>query len=150
MKKTFQMALSVIMVGILLCTSVVTAYASTPVNSLSASEGISPYMTNCENASFTFIVESAEQASFWATYVGKEDTFVRAKLTVQVQKKHLGIFWFDADDEWVSYSTVVNGTFYGFSPIDGAGTYRAKFKLEIEGSTGVTDTIEDTIEYKYG
>jgi hypothetical protein len=36
--------------------------------------------------------------------------------------------------------------FYNTFSVDDSGTYRAKFKVEIRGTDGTVDVIEDTIE----
>lgn len=140
MKKTSKLLLSVFLSCVLLCVSLLPAYAT--------NEGVSTYLTNCSNSTMSFTVADGE-ANFYVSYVGRAASFTQAKLTVQIQKKFLGLFWRDAADEWVSYNTDLNGYFYDYIPVDGTGTYRAVFKLEVFGSTGVTDVIEDTIDVKY-
>ena len=140
MKKLSRILLTAFLVATILCTSVVPAF--------SADEGTSTYLTNCYETSMSFGVANGE-ASFFVSYTGRASSFTQAKLTVQVQKKFLGIFWRDAADEWVGYNTDLDSEFYDSIPVDGTGTYRAVFKLEVFGSTGVTDVIEDTIQCKY-
>ena len=141
MKKRCRVVFSMFMAVVVLCMSIVPSFATT-------SDGVTTYLTNCSTTSMSFGVAEGE-ASFYVSYMGREATFVQAKLTVQIQKKFLGLFWRDAADEWVGYSTEVVGQIYDDIPIDGTGTYRAIFKLEVFGSTGVTDVIEDTLQYKY-
>ena len=141
MKKLCRVGFSMFLAVIVLCASITPAFATTR-------DGASARLTNCSTPSMSFGVAEGE-ASFYVSYMGREETFVQAKLTVQIQKKFLGLFWRDAADEWVGYSTEVVGQIYDDIPIDGAGTYRAVFKLEVFGSTGVTDVIEDTLQYKY-
>ena len=122
--------------------------------SLSDGGGISPRFTNCNVCEFTFQVLDPGEAHVLVTYVAKEDVFVQAKLTVKIQKKFLGLFWKDVDigltdNEWVEYSYDVYGRFYNYFPADGTGLYRAVIRLEMHGTTGVSDVIEDTIEFRY-
>ena len=122
--------------------------------SLSDGGGISPRFTNCNVCEFTFQVLDPGEAHVLVTYVAKEDVFVQAKLTVKIQKKFLGMFWQTltingSHDEWCAYSYAVEDDFYKCFPIDGAGTYRAIMCLEVYGTSGTVDIIEDTIEYKY-
>ena len=140
MKSACRVGFSVFLAIVMVCMSVIPSFAT--------DDGISTYLTNCYEATMTFGVADGE-ASIYVSYTGRSSTFTQAKLTVQIQKKFLGLFWRDAADEWVGYCTDVDGYFYDDIPIDGTGTYRAVFKLEVFGSTGVTDVIEDTIQYKY-
>ena len=136
MKKTLHSLLTVVLSMILLCTGVLPAFA--------ADEDISTRMTNCDTTSMSFTVVDGE-ASFFTSYNAKPATFTQAKLTVQIQKKFLAFFWKDVADEWVGYSTDLYGIFADTIPVDATGTYRAVFKLEIFGTTGDTDVIEETI-----
>ena len=122
--------------------------------SLSDGGGISPRFTNCNVCEFTFQVLDPDEAHVLVTYSAKADVFVQAKLTVKIQKKFLGLFWRDVDigltdNEWIEYSYDIHGRFYNYFPADGSGTYRAVFLLEMHGTTGVSDIIEETLEYKY-
>ena len=140
MKKVCRASFSVFLAIVVLCMSIVPAFAM--------GDGVSTYLTNCSNAAMSFGVSDGV-ASFFVTYTGREGIFTQAKLTVQVQKKFLGLFWRDAADEWVGYNTEILGDFYDDIPVDGHGTYRAVFTLEVRGNTGRVDVMEDTIEYMY-
>lgn len=117
-------------------------------------ETISPRFTNCNECDFMFRVLDPGEAHVGVTYYAKSDVFTQAKLTVKIQKKFLGLFWRTVDigttnDEWIAYSNDVYGEFYNCFNVDGTGTYRAVFCVEIYGTSGAVDTIENTIEYKY-
>ena len=119
-----------------------------------SARNVSPRLTNCYQCIFTFQVLDPSEAHVGVTYAAKADVFTQAKLTVKIQKKFLLLFWQTVDigttnDEWVAYSSAINGQFYNYFPVDGTGTYRAVFSLEMSGTTGVVDVIEDTIEFKY-
>ena len=154
MKKMFRLLFVMLLSGMLLCVSVLPAYAMSSANGesnavvLESSTGISPRLTNLSGASFGFGVYDPGDATFVVTYEGRSGSFSYAKLTVQVQKKFLGLFWRDVD-EWTGYCYDVSGRFYDSVPADGTGTYRALFTLEVYGSTGVTDVIENEIDCKY-
>lgn len=136
MKKTFHLLLSVLLTLIILCSSVLPAFAT--------DEGISTYMTNCAGSSMSFTVVDG-MAHFAVTYAAREATFSHAKLTVQIQKKYLGFFWKDVTDPWIAYRLELDGVFANTIPVDATGTYRAIFKLEVVGTTD-TDVIEETIK----
>lgn len=114
----------------------------------------SPFYVNCSKCSTTFTVADPGQAHVGVTYNAKADVFTQAKVTVQIQKKFLGLFWKTVDinetnNEWVAYSSSVNGYFYKTFDVEGTGTYRAKFTIIMYGTNGTSDIIEDTIECKY-
>ena len=140
MKKVCRVGFSLFLAIIVLSASIIPVFAD--------DTGISPRLTNCNDASMAFVVDDG-MANFYVSYSGRSATFTQAKLTVQIQKKFLGLFWRDAADEWVGYNSTLVGDFYDYIPVNGTGTYRAVFKLEVYGSTGVTDVIEDTISCKY-
>ena len=138
MKKMFHTLVLVLMTLTILCTGVLPAFA--------ADEGASTYMTNCVVANMSFTVVDGE-ASFVVSYSAREATFSHAKLTVQIQKKTLGLFWTNVTDPWIAYRLELNGVFANTIPVDATGTYRAIFKLEVVGTTD-TDVIEETIKCK--
>ena len=82
------------------------------------------------------------------SYTGREGVFTQAKVTVKIEKQFLWFFW-NTVDEWTATSTELLGYLYHETSVDGHGTYRAVFKVEMYGTSGVTDTIEDTIESTY-
>ena len=148
MKKNVKVFLTMIMAVLMLWTASVSVYAS------DADAGIMPRLDNCHDFVMTFTVADPGVAHFAVDYNGNENTFVQAKLTVVFQKKFLGLFWRKVDigttnNEWVAYSTELQYMFYDTVTMDGTGTYRANFTLEISGTGGTTDVIEETIECKY-
>ena len=136
MKKPIHTLLVVFLTMIILCTGILPAFAT--------DEGISTYMTNCIDASMSFTVVDGN-ASFYVSYYAREATFSHAKLTVQIQKKFLGFFWKDVTDPWIAYRLEPDDFFAATLLVDGSGTYRAIFKLEVVGTTD-TDVIEEAIK----
>ena len=115
---------------------------------------VTPRFTNCDQCNFIFRVLDPGEAHISVTYYARPDVFTEAKLTVKIQKKVLGVFWQTltingSSDEWWAYSYATIDQFYKYFPVDGKGTYRAIFCVEISGTSGVVDVIESTIEYKY-
>ena len=116
--------------------------------------GITPRFTNTNQCDFTFQVLAPGEAHVAVGYNAKSDVFTGAKLTVKIQKKFLLLFWNTVDigepnNEWVAYSDDTDGNFYNYFPVDGKGTYRAVFTVEISGTSGETDIIEETINCTY-
>lgn len=115
---------------------------------------ISPYYTNCNKCVFSFNVIDPGKAHINITYSAINDVFREAQITVKIQKRFLLIFWNTIDiglpnNEWTATSTDIDGYFYNCFDVDGTGTYRAIFTVEIIGIDGSVDLIEDTIESKY-
>ena len=148
MKKNVKVFLTMVMIALMLWSTCVSVYAS------DADAGIMPCLDNCYDFAMTFGVYAPGVAEFTVDYNGNEATFTQAKLTVTFQKKFLGLFWRTVDigttnNEWVGYCTDLRGSFYDTVTMNGTGTYRANFTLEIYGTSGTTDVIEETIECKY-
>lgn len=128
--------------------------SATEIFAIESYETIYPRFDNVNQCTFTFQVLSPGEAHVVVTYYAKSDVFVQSKLTVKIQKKFLGLFWMTVDinepnNEWISISDRVDGYFYNSFPVNGTGTYRAIFTVEITGTNGTTDIIEDRIEFKY-
>ena len=140
MKRKFKVLLTTLLTVIILCLYLLPAYAN--------EEGVAPCIENFDTATMSFTVADGE-AHFVATYVAREETFLKAELRVTVEKKVLGLFWSDVGGEWVGYSFNLLGTISGSVPVDGKGTYRANFKLIVYGNHGIADVVEDTIVVKY-
>ena len=137
MKKITRLLAAILTIAIL-SMSGVTAFAS--------NEGPSPRLSHMSNGSFSFSA-TANGGYVDVTYYG-EVSFVRADLTVKVEKSFLLFFWNEVGT-WSSSSTEVNGDFFHTFPLNGSGTYRASFTLKITGNDGTVDTIPDVIESKY-
>ena len=136
MKKITKTLVAIFLIAIMSMTSV-TAFAS--------NEGVTPRLSHVENGSISFSA-TADGGYVDVTYYGY-DSFVRADLTVKIEKSFL-FFWWTEVSTWSASSTALNGVFYNTLPLDGSGTYRAKFTLLITGNDGTVDTIERTIESK--
>lgn len=137
MKKLTKSLVAIFLVAILSMTSI-TAFAS--------NEGPSPRLSHTNSGSFTFSATS-NGGYVDVTYYGY-DSFVRADLTVKIEKSFLFFFWNEIDT-WSATSTALNGEFYTTIPLDGSGTYRASFTLKVTGNDGTVDTITDVIEDSY-
>ena len=118
----------------------------TNVTVFASNEGFSPRLSHTSDGSFSFAA-TADGGYVDVTYYGY-DSFVRADLTVKIEKRFLLVLWNDVC-EWRASSTQLNGVFYNTLPLDGSGKYRATFTLLITGNDGTVDTITDVIESKY-
>ena len=137
MKKITKTLVAILLVAIM-CMANVTAFAS--------NEAPSPRLSHTSDGSFTFVADKGIGHAD-VTYYGY-DSFVRADLTVKIEKRFLLVFW-NYVDEWSASSTELNGDFYHAFTLSETGMYRAKFTLTITGNDGTQDVITSEIESKY-
>ncbi len=137
MKKITKTLVAIFLIAIMSLTSL-TAYA--------AEGGISPRLSHANNATCSFSATSTG-GYINVRYYGL-DSFVRADLTVKVQKQFLWLFWTDVT-EWSTSSASTIGNISHTLPLNGSGTYKATFTLTITGNNGTVDTITETIESKF-
>ena len=113
-----------------------------------SAEEISPRLSNSNDATVVFSIESNGTAHFSVDYTGRSGVFTEAKVTVKIEKQFLFFFW-TTEDEWSSTSTERLGLFYQSFNLSGSGTYRANYTLEFYGTSGEVDVITDTLEDSY-
>ena len=143
MKKKIMTVISLVLVMAMMCCNVSVLAAS-----------VTPRWTNCDQYSFTFSIPNDGTAHVNVSYTGDSNKFAEARLTVQLEKRFLLVFWNTVDigytnNEWTETSTELLGNFYNAFQLSDKGTYRAVMTLEIVGKDGSVDVIEDKIEYKY-
>ena len=136
--KRITKTLTAILLVAIMCMTSITAFA--------AEESPSPRLSHMICGGITF---SATEDGGYAdvTYHGN-DSFVRADITITVEKRFLLVFWNEIG-EWSASSTDIDGEFYHTFPLDGSGMYRANFTLIITGNDGTTDVVTDTIKSNY-
>ena len=139
MKKTLKSTI-LVMLSLLMC------LASMPVCATESENQIMPRLSHMNDASFSFDATSSV-GYIAATYTGYDASFVSAKLTVIVEKRFLWAFWNDVGT-WTATSTDIHGNLYHEMSLNGSGTYRATFTLEVTGTDGTVDVITDTLESK--
>ena len=142
MKKITKVTLAMLLVLVLSMTSI-TASASEATSNYN--EGIMPCLEHIKDADFYF--SALSDGGHVTVYYEGYDSFVRADLTVKLEKKFLLVFWNDVD-EWSASSTDLDGYFYHLFTLNGNGTYRATFTLTITGNDGTVDTFTDNIQSK--
>lgn len=137
MKKITKTLVAILLIAILSMASI-TSFAS--------EQEITPRLSHTGVANFSFSA-TANGGYFDVTYYGY-DSFVRADLTVKIEKQFLFFFWTEVAT-WSASNTDIDGDFYDTIPLDGSGTYRATFTLKVTGNDGTVDTIPDVIEDSY-
>ena len=138
MKKITKLLVAVLLIAVLSMASI-TAFAN--------DNAISPRLSHTSNANFSFAA-TANGGYIDVTYYGYDDSFVRADLTVKIEKQFLFFFWTEVAT-WSASNTDIEGEFYDTIPLDGSGTYRATFTLKVTGNDGTVDTIPFEIKSKY-
>ena len=143
MKKKLVTVVSLVLVMAMMCCNVSVFAAS-----------VTPRWTNCDQYAFTFTINDSGIAHVNINYTGDSNKFAEARLTVQLEKRFLLVFWNTvdigyADNTWTATSTDLLGNFYNSFALSDTGRYRAVMTLEIVGIDGSVDVIEDTIEYDY-
>ena len=116
---------------------------------------ISPYYTNVADATLTFSILPSGLAMAGVTYNSFPGMLTQVRCEITLQKRFLGLFWFDVDigmpdNTWVDYSTEPYGGFYREFQLSDTGTYRAVFNVYFYGVTGAVDEISDNKVEKYG
>ena len=139
MKKTLK-SIVLILISMLMCLT------SIPVCAAESENQVMPRLSHIGDASFVFDATSSV-GYIAATYTGYSASFVSAKLTVKVEKRFLWAFWNDVGT-WTSTSTDIYGIFEHEMSLNGSGTYRATFTLEVTGTNGTVDVVESVIESK--
>lgn len=139
MKKTLKSTI-LVMLSLLMCLTSIPVYATESENQ------IMPRLSHMNDASFSFDATSSV-GYIAATYTGYDASFVSAKLTVTVEKRFLWAFWNDVGT-WTSTSTELYGIFEHEMSLNGSGTYRATFVLEVTGTDGTVDVVDGVIENK--
>lgn len=123
--------------------------------SAETSPEISPYYANIANATLAYSILPSGLAMVGVTYTGYSEVFTQVRCEITLQKRFLGLFWFDVDigmpdNTWVDYSTEPYGAFYHEYQLQDTGTYRAVFNVYFYGTTGVVDEISDNKVEEYG
>ena len=147
MKKSVKTTITILLTILLLWCCCTATYAS------ETDAGIAPCLDYAYDFSMAFVVIDPGVADFFVSYNGNPNTFMIAKLTVTFEKKVLGLFWRTVDigmenNEWIGYNADLQGDFYDNVTLDGTGTYRANFRLQIYGADS-SDIIEETIACIY-
>ena len=136
MKKITKTLVAILLITILSMTSV-TAFAN---------DNVMPRLSHTSHANFSFAA-TANGGYIDVSYLGYE-SFVRADLTVKIEKQFLFFFWTEVDT-WSASSTEIDGMFSHAFTLTGSGTYRATFTLTVTGNNGTVDTIPSEIEDNY-
>lgn len=138
MKKRIALLLSIVMAISMLIASAFPASAS----------GIEPRYSNTNNATVAFSIVDGGLACFSADYTGRAGVFTEARITLKIEKQFLWFFWTEVDS-WSATCYERAGFFAHNVQLSESGTYRANYRIEIYGTSGDVDVIENTREDSY-
>ncbi len=130
----------------LIAVLLITILSMTSITSFASNDSVSPRLSHLGHAVFSFSA-TANGGYIDVTYDGYE-SFVRADLTVKVEKQFLFFFWTEVDT-WSATNYENEGDFVHTFTLTGSGTYRASFTLKVTGNDGTVDTVTSEIESKY-
>ena len=126
-----------------------TTLFANPVNSSVEKNGISPYLNNSSSINTTFSVNSNGLAQIVLNYRGNDQQSAGAKITTQLQKRFLLVFWTNVDGGyWVDESNQSSYTAIHTLAVE-KGTYRVNVEYLLYGTDGSTETVSDQVEYTY-
>ncbi len=119
-----------------------------PVNA-SADNVVSPRLDNGDKIITIFSINSNGIAQVSTGYKGIEQITAGGKITTQLQKRFLLVFWTDVDGGyWVDESSQSSYTAVHTLSV-ATGTYRVQVEYLIYGTDGSVETVNDVAEYTY-
>ena len=124
--------------------TLIMCFSATSINASAA--GIQPRLSHVMGVDFSFTASESGGRTLITCY--GYDSFERVDVNVKLQKRFLLVFWTDVD-EWNASSTDPNALLTHVFTLNGTGTYRATFTVNVTGSDGTVDVITETIESKY-
>lgn len=133
-------------VSIMLCAVLLIVGFETVAFASEANSGTMPRLNNIVTTNSYFNVANGN-ANVTVSYIGYPGVTTDARITIQLQKRNLLVFWKDVT-EWVDISYEEDATFEHVYPVS-SGTYRVKIRYEISGSGGATDVIETELQDSY-
>ena len=133
-------------ISIMLCAILLVCGFETFALASNANDGIMPCYNNVGGVDSRFSIVDGD-AIVSISYSGYPGVTTGARITVQLQKRNLLVFWKDVT-EWENVSDRESGTFTYSRPVS-SGTYRVKIRCEISGSGGATDVIEEELQASY-
>ena len=116
----------------------------------SAAGGVSTYANNVNACNAYFNINEYGHASIVIDYVGYDGITTGATITVQMQKKFLGLFWRDVEGKYWEYtSSQVNYSNQNVVQLSDKGKYRIVVNFTIYGTGGAADQFEKTAEAEW-
>ena len=112
-----------------------------------ADNSITPYYNETPKCDLFFEISSSGLAQISVGYTCYNTNFSYAKITVELQKRNLLVFWKDIT-QWYDTSSE-NYYLEDFSYQVNSGTYRVKITYEIFATDGTSEVIEKTLKYTY-
>ena len=116
--------------------------------------GVMPCYNNVGLTDSSFMIDSNGVAHVTVSYNGYSNITTGAKITIELQKRFLGLFWKTvdigtADNMWVEYPSDYNFYKYYTYQLSDMGSYRAEIHYTIYGTAGPADEVEDFLTDTY-
>ena len=123
-------------------------FMGNPVNT-SAYNTVSPRLDNCNSIKTDISINTSGVAQIMLRYYGNEENTAGGKITTQLQKRFLLVFWTDVDGGyWVDESSESSYTAVHTLAVE-TGTYRVKVEYLLYGTDGSVETVNDEVQYTY-
>lgn len=120
-----------------------------PIDVSAKEINITPYLNNAISIDTNLVIDSQGTATIVLGYTGTDTSFADAKITTQLQKRFLLVFWTDVDGGyWVDESSESSYTAVHTLAVQ-TGTYRVKVEYLIYGTDGSVETVNDEAQYTY-
>lgn len=139
--KKITKVVSIICLAIILCLSAISPFT------IKSHAAVEPRWSslNTINASFSAM---DSKGYVEVEYTANSTNFEKAYVHVKLQKKFLLFFWTDVN-EWSITTTEDSGIISHVFSLDGTGTYKATFTVDVTGTDGTIDTYTTEKESKY-
>lgn len=120
-----------------------------PVGVSLSKNQITPYLNNVNQTFTSFYINDSGKATVSISYDGYDDVTSNVKITTQLQKRFLLVFWTDVDGGyWVDESSESSYTAVHTLSV-ATGTYRVQVEYLLYGTDGSVETVNDEAQYTY-
>ncbi|MBE6580028.1 MAG: hypothetical protein E7650_00240 [Ruminococcaceae bacterium] len=115
-----------------------------------ATDDVAPCANNVALWDIDFSISEYGHASYTVKYIGYSGITTGGSITIQMQKKFLGLFWRDVEGKyWELSSNQVNYSYQNVVQLSDTGKYRIVVNFTIYGTGGAADQFEKTAEAEW-
>lgn len=135
-------------IAFLVCLAI--GFAACPIATYAANEEVMPLSNNTSDCICSFGINSYGHATIGVSYYGYQGITTGGSITIQMQKKFLGLFWRDVEGKyWELSSNQVNYSYQNVVQLSDTGKYRIVVNFTIYGTGGAADQFEKTAEAEW-
>ena len=136
------------LIAFLVCMSIVCAVFAMTV--FATTEAISPFANNTSDCICALNINSYGHATMTVSCYAYQSIVTNTKITIQLQKKFLGLFWRNVDGQYWEYtSSQVNYSYQNTVQLSDTGKYRIVVNFTVYGVEGKVDQLEKTAESEW-